>query len=140
MRKNEPIKIGALEGKGNPVLKYSVGILDRAFQEANKALSKAQYRHMATQVRELAQSNDPTHSDTVDVRKVEDFYEIRDSNGILKDINVRLFFGLDGGERCIIVLGLIKKQNNGQTPQGDKMRISRRWRKYQNGDFGKFHL
>ena len=140
MESKKPIKIGAKEGTGDPKLQHSVGILDRAFVEASKVLNEAQYRHMALQVRELAQSENPTQSETVDVRSIEDFYEIRDNGGVLNGINVRLFFGVDGGERWIIVLGLIKKQNNGQTPQGDKTRIRRRWRKYKNGDFGKLPL
>lgn len=139
-KKAKPIKVGVKEGAGEPPYEWSVGILDRAYDEASDILNDAQYEHMAMQVKELARQDDPTHSDTVDVRKIEDFYEIRDSGGILNGINVRVFFGQDDGERWIIVLGVIKKQNNGKTPQGDKSRMKRRWRKYKKGEFGTLPL
>lgn len=140
MSKRKPIKIGVREGQGSPPFEYSVGILDRAFEEAMNILNAAQYQHMALQVRELAMQKDPTHSETVDVRKIDDFLEIRDCGGVLNGINVRVFFGLDAGERWMIIIGVIKKQNNGKTPKGDKTRMKRRWRKYKSGEFGKLPI
>lgn len=51
-------------------------------------------------------------------------------------INVRVFFGIDHTARTLVVLGVIKKQNDGPTPIGDKVRMRRRWRKYLQGDYG----
>jgi len=139
-KQSTKINVAGRKGKTDPPYQWSVGILDRAHREASSHLDDAQYQHMALQVKELARQGDPTHSDVVDVRKVEEFYEIRDSGGVLNGINVRLFFGVDDGERWIIVMGLIKKQNNGKTPKGAKKRMERRWRKYKSGDYGKLPL
>jgi hypothetical protein len=88
-------------------------------------------------VQELARQDDPTHCETISLDAVEDFHELRDWGGVLGGLNVRLFFGVDKSNRAIVVIGLIKKQNNGPTPIGDKIRMRRRWRKYLRGEYGK---
>lgn len=65
--------------------------------------------------------------------QVEDFYELRDKGGILGGLNVRVVFALDRGRRALLVLGAIKKQNDGPTPKGDKVRMRRRKRLYDGG-------
>src|SRR5262245_7895758 len=87
----KPVKVGVKEGEGPPPgYKWSVDVLDHAFTEAMAFLDEDQYAHVAGQVRELATEDEPTRSSTVDVRPIEDFYEIRDKGGILRKINVRL--------------------------------------------------
>ncbi|MEX0818292.1 MAG: hypothetical protein WD070_01830 [Pirellulaceae bacterium] len=138
MPKKKEIKVGIREGGGpHPGYRRSAFILDLAFSES-KFLSSAQYQHLALQLKELAQHGDPTHSDIIDVKKIknESFYERRDKGGVLGSLNVRVFFGVDDDERAIVILGVIKKQNNGPTPQGDIIRMRRRWRKYKKGDYG----
>ncbi|MDZ4821673.1 MAG: hypothetical protein SGJ20_22160 [Planctomycetota bacterium] len=132
------VKVGVQEGSGAPPYQWTVLILDFAFDEVRRFLNDSQYQHLAMQVKELARENDPTHPLTVDVKKIEDFYEIRDKGGVLGKLNVRIFFGVDGSARSIVVLGGIKKENNGPTPEGTKIAIRRRWRKYTNGDYGIF--
>ena len=102
----------------------------------SKVLNPEQRKHLSSQAKELARQNDPTHSDTLSLAAVEDFHELRDWGGILSGLNVRVFFGVDKKRRMIVVLGVIKKKNNGPTPLGDKVRMRRRWRKYKNGDYG----
>ena len=127
-RKKE-VKIGVQVGQGPPPgYKWNVDILDRAFEQAIGFLDEDQYAHMADQVRELAMQGDPTHSETIDVRDIEDFYEIRDKGGVLGKINVRVFFFTH--KRKIVVLGAIKKENDGPTPMGDKRTMRRRKRLY----------
>ena len=131
------LKVGVKEGGGVPPgYEWNVLIFDRAYNEAISFLDASQYRHMAMQVKELAMESEPTKSTTVDVRKIEEFYEIRDKGGPLGGLNVRVFFGVDGKKRSLVVLGAIKKQNDGPTPIGDKVRMRRRWRAYENGDVG----
>lgn len=133
------IKVGVQRGGGPPPgYEWSIGLLDFVYDEALKFLSEEQYRHLAGQVQELAAQPDATHSTTVRVQKIEDFYEIKDRGGILRNLNVRVFFGIDDTARGIIILGAIQKQNNGPTPAGDRIRMRRRWRKYKNGDYGEF--
>ena len=132
----KPMRLATEAGSGQPPFEWDVFVLACVYGEAAKTLTGAQYQHVVQQVRELARENDPTHPATVSVDAVEDFHELRDKGGVLRNTNVRVFWGVDKVERAIVVLGLIKKQNNGPTPTGDKIRMRRRWRKYKNGDFG----
>lgn len=133
----KPLKIGVWRlGGPAPGYRWTVGILDMAFDEALKLLTEAEYQHLAMQVKDLAQEVDPTHSETQTVEKVEDYFELKDKGGILRKKNIRVFFGVDKPNQAIIVLGTIKKENNGPTPTGVKVRMRRRWRQYQAGEFG----
>lgn len=137
MADSKNLKLGVKEGGGAPPgYEWNVLILDRAYEESISFLDACQYRHMAMQVKELATQPDPTRSETVDVKGIETFYEIRDKGGPLGNLNVRVFFGIDKASRSIVVLGAIKKQNNGPTPRGDRVRMRRRWRAYEKGDYG----
>jgi hypothetical protein len=129
--KRKPVKTGVKERAGpGPGYRWNVNILDCAYEEARAFLNDEQYDHLADQVRELALQDDPTHSETVDVRPIEEFYEIRDKGGVLYRLNVRVFFGVDKPSRTMTVLSVIKKESDGQTPIGDRRRIRRRWRRY----------
>jgi hypothetical protein len=130
-RRGKAVKSGVRRGGGRPPgYQWNVDILDQAFEEAMGFLSEDQYAHMAAQVRELARQEDPTHRTTVDIRPVEDFYEVRDKGGILRNMNVRVFYFVHKPGRLIVVLGAIKKENDGPTPIGDKVTMRRRKRLY----------
>jgi hypothetical protein len=131
------VKIGVKEGGTSPTYYWTVKILDVAFREAVSFLSEAEYTHMAMQVKSLATELTPSHSKLCSVDAIEDFHELRDWGGPLGGKNVRVFFGIatSNGFKDIVVLGAIVKQNNGPTPQGDKVRMRRRWRKYKAGEY-----
>jgi len=133
------MKVVANQGGGqDPGYEWSVLTLNVAHDEAAKMLTADQYDHEADLVKQLARHADPTHSSTLSVCAVEDFYELRDKGGVLGNMNVRTFFCLDrkAKARAIIVLGVIKKQNDGPTPLGDKIRMRYRKRKYEEGVYG----
>jgi hypothetical protein len=131
------VKVGVHEGGGPPPgYQWTVLILSVAHEEARGFLSEDQYRHAAMQVKELATEADPTHPLTASVDAIEDFHELRDKGGILVGINLRVFFLLDKEKSALVVIGAIKKQNDGPTPKGDRLRMARRKRKYFNGDYG----
>lgn len=135
MAKKRQVKTGVRKGGGpRPGYKWSVLILDQAYKEASSAFTAAQYQHLAMQVKELARHENPSHSDVLSIDKIEDFYELREKGGLLGNINVRLFFGIDKAQRAIVVLGALKKQNDGPTPTGDKVRMRYRWREYRRGN------
>src|SRR4051794_11182375 len=99
----KPIKIGVKEGGGPPPgYRWNVEIFDQAYDAAMAFLDEDQYSHMVAQVQELARQDDPTHSETVDVRPIEDSYEIRDKGGILQRLNVRIFFFVHKSSRTIV--------------------------------------
>lgn len=126
-----PTKVDVREGGGPPPgYQWNVDLFDQAHDEAMGFLSGDQYDHMADQIRELARQPDPTHSQTIDVRPIQDFFEVRDKGGILKKLNVRVFFFVHKPSRTIVILGAIKKENNGPTPVGDKSTMHRRMRLY----------
>lgn len=131
------VKVGVWRGSGPPPgYKWSILILDIAYEEAMGFLSPGQYEHVSAIVRELAQEEDPTHPSGLSVSPIEDFHELRDRAGVLGGLNVRVFFDVDKRSSAIVVLGAISKQNNGHTPPGDRIRMRRRKRKYRNGDYG----
>lgn len=130
------VKIGVTQGGGPPPgYRWGVDILSEAHHEVMKFLSADQYAHLALQFKDLAGEADPTHSQTASVDAVEDFYELRDKGGILGGMNVRIFFLVDKQKTSIVVLGGIKKQNDGPTPPGAVIRMRRRARKYRNGEY-----
>ncbi|MEX0717448.1 MAG: hypothetical protein WD066_12715 [Planctomycetaceae bacterium] len=137
-KQKRTLKVGVREGGGPPPgYEWNVGLIDFVCAEAVDVVGQVGYDHLAMQVRELASQPVPSHSDTVDIRPIEDFFEIRDKGGVFGGANVRLFFGIDKATRAIVPLGVIKKQNDGQTPLGTKITMRRRWRKYRSGDYGK---
>jgi hypothetical protein len=127
----KPVKVGVHEGAGPPPgYAWNVDILDQAYCEAMDFLSEAQYAHLAKQVKELAKEEVPTQSSTIDVRSVEDFYELRDKGGILRRLNVRVFFFVHKARRSIVILGAANKQNDGPTPTHILILMRRRKRLY----------
>jgi hypothetical protein len=130
-KKRKTVKVGVLLGGGPPPgYQWNAQILDRAFDDAMSFLNEDQYSHLANQVRELARQEDPTHSLTIDLRPIEDYYEIRDKGGVLRNLNVRVFYFINKDLREIVILGVIKKENNGPTPLVDRITMRRRKRLY----------
>lgn len=138
MAKKKEVKIGVRKGGGAPPgYLWTVKVLEVAYREATAFLTETEYQHMAMQVKMLATERTPSHSQFCSVDAVEDYHELREFGGPLGGKNVRIFFGLRTGQGAneLVVLGAIIKQNNGPTPQGDKIRMRRRWRKYLAGDY-----
>ena len=130
------IKIGVHQGQGpEPGYRWNVMIIDLAFNEVRAFLSEIEYEHVAMQVKELATEEDPTHSQTASIDQIEDYFELRDKGGVLGKKNIRIFFGLDKSKRAIVILGGIKKENNGHTPEATRIRMKRRWRTYKSGGY-----
>ena len=115
-----------------PGYRWNVEVLDQARREADEFLNDDQYEHLSLQVKELASQEDPTHSDTIDVRPIrnEEFLEIRDKGGVLRKINVRVFFCVVKATRTIAILGTIKKENDGPTPDEAITTMRSRRRRY----------
>ncbi len=127
------VKTGLKLGGGPPPgFASNVEIFDVAFEEAMGILDESQYAHVADQVRALASEPDPTRAQTVRVEAVEDFYELKEKGGPLGKINLRVFFGVVNRKgRTIVILGVIKKENEDQTPPAVKRLMTRRLAKYQ---------
>ena len=129
--RRKPVKTGLRRGGGRPPgYQWGLEILELSTQEAREFLTDAQYSHVAQQFRQLCREAEPTTSDLVDVRPIDDFHEVRDKGGPLGRINVRVFFFVHHGPRNLVVLGAINKKNDGPTPLGDVRRMARRKRLY----------
>ena len=96
-------------------------------------MDEDQYSYLSRQVRELARHDDPTHSETIDIRPVHEMFEIRDKGGILGKLNVCVFYLVSRSNRTIVILGAFPKQNDGPTPPGDLWRMERRMRRLSRG-------
>lgn len=116
--------------------RWAVEFLATAEHEAFRFLGRAQYEHVVDQVRSLAHEPDPARPVTVDVRRVSDFYELREKGGPLGKINVRVFFIIETERRTIVLLGAIKKENEGSTPPATVRTMTRRARRYRAGEYG----
>lgn len=134
---DKKVKVGLKQGGGpEPGYKWTVEFLTIAEEEARKILArKDQYEHVVDQVRDLARQDDPTHPATIDVRQVEDVYELREKGGPLGRINLRVFFFLCKEKKTIVLLGNYKKEKDGATPPAVVRNMQRRKRKYLNGDY-----
>lgn len=137
MAAERKLKVGVRRGGGRPpVYKWNCLYLAAARDETLSALDEAQYHHLVEQFQELARHDDPSRSDVLSIDKIEDFYELRDKGGPLGRMNVRVFYLIDKKPRAVVVLGFIKKEADGKTPLGDIMRMRRRKRRYEAGDYG----
>ena len=129
-RKSSP-RIGVRQGGGPPPgYQWNVLLLEQVHGEAKEFLNDDQYAHLALQVKELARQDDPTHSQTIDVRAIEDFHELRDKGGILRRLNVRIYYFVHTPGRAIVILGVTKKEADGATPLHDKILMRNRKRKF----------
>lgn len=115
---------------------WRVLYLTHATKEAKAFLTGIQYEHDVQQFRALSGEPDPTHAATADVRPIESFHELRDKGGVLGKINVRVYFGIDKTHRAIVIPGAVKKEDEGRLALGTRQRMSRRWRRYQRGEYG----
>jgi mRNA-degrading endonuclease RelE of RelBE toxin-antitoxin system len=123
-------KVGVRQGGGPPPgYEWNVEILPQVRVEARAFLDDDQYAHISRQVRELARHEDPTHSDTLDIRPVQEMFELKEKGGILRRLNVRVFYFIFRPTRTIVILGAFVKQNDGPTPPGDLWRMGKRMRR-----------
>lgn len=105
-------------------------IFDLAFNEARGFLNDDQYEHLADQIRELAKEIEPSRSQTIDIRPIENFWEIRDKGGILGKINVTIYFFVHKKLESIVILGVDKKEEDGKTKTSVITTMNRRKRMF----------
>jgi hypothetical protein len=98
---------------------WDLAYLKVASEEGRTFLSEVQYDHAVHQFEALACEKDPSHPKcAVDVQSHGDFLEMRDKGGVLRKINLRVYFILvDKPSKTIVVLGAYKKEDEGQTPR-----------------------
>lgn len=130
------VRIGLNAGDGPPPgYLWHVSFLTLAHDDA-KFLDHAQYAHVVDEIRALASEADPTRPETVSVDAIETFHELRMKGGALGKTNVRVFFAVLPDRRRIVILGVIKKEAEGQTPVWAKVRTRVRLRRLLAGEFG----
>lgn len=130
--KRKQVTTGVRQGGGPPPgYAWNVDLLRQATDEARDLLNEEQYGYLSRRVRELARHDDPTHSTTLDIRPIGEFFELREKGGVLNKINARVFFFLHKPARTIMILGVINKKNDGPTPLGDRRRMEWRKRDYE---------
>lgn len=108
--------------------RWRLGYLEACRQEASKLLNNDQYAHVMQLFDELARSGNPRISQTIDVRPIENYYELRDKGGILGKINLRVYFAVIDGDKIILILACLKKEAEDHTPEHVKVRVRNRLR------------
>ena len=104
------------EGVAHERPQWQLSYFDVAEEEARKILTDEQYAHVVECFRDLAHESDPTKSQTQDVGKIQEFYELREKGGILGKINIRVYFSLIESKKLILVLSVYKKEQEGPPP------------------------
>lgn len=117
------------KGQGDPALLWNIKFWPPAASETG-FLNCAQYWHVADQLKDLARCQEPTRCPTVDIAPIDEFWELKDKHGVLGKINLRVFLITDPDDRSIVVLGVHKKEDEGQLRTAIKTRILRRRRHY----------
>ena len=108
--------------------KWELAYLEVAEKEARKFLTEEQYVHAVQQFEQLAYETDPTNSETQDITKIEDFYELRDKGGLLRKINLRVYFTLFEKKKQILVLAAYKKEDESKVAKRIIIRVRNRLR------------
>lgn len=103
-------------GTAHEAPQWELGYLEAAERDGRKFLTEERYAHVVQLFEDLAYESDPTKSETQDVRKIYEFYELRDKGGILGKINLRVYFALLEERKLILVLATYKKEDDGQVP------------------------
>ena len=128
--KRKGLRTGCNKGGGKPPgFKWSVRYFTEALGES-RVLTEVQHAHIVQQLKELARQKSPSHPETLDVKSIEDFHELRDKGGVLGRINFRVYFYIDKDADTIVVLGCDKKEEDGQTSLAIKVRMRNRLRRY----------
>lgn len=74
-------------------------------KEAREFLSELQFDYAVDLIEQLAETEDPTSSLIADVRRLdEEILELRDQQGVLRTVRLRMFFAVDRTSRIIIIL------------------------------------
>jgi hypothetical protein len=108
--------------------RWELGYLEAAEKEARSFLTEEQYAHAIQLFDDLAYESNPTKSETQDVSKIYEFYELRDKGGILGKINLRVYFTIFKERKLILVLATYKKEDDGKVPQHIVIRVRNRLR------------
>lgn len=108
--------------------KWELGYLEAAEREARKFLTEEQYAHAIQLFDDLAYESNPSKSQTQNVSKIYEFYELCDKGGILGNINLRVYFTIFKERKLILVLATYKKEIDGQVPQHIVIRVRNRLR------------
>jgi hypothetical protein len=110
------------------VPKWELGYLEAAEKDARGFLTDEQYAHVVQLFDDLAYESEPAKSQTQDVHRVHEFYELRDKGGVLGKINVRVYFAVIDERKLILALATYKKEDEGQMPQHIVIRVRNRLR------------
>lgn len=133
------LKVGLKVGGGPPPgYKWNVLFLSLAQKESHSLLAAGEHEHLLQQFKDMATYGEPLRCPHVSIDQIEDYHELKDQGGIFHNRSVRVFFGLDKSDKdnkSIVVLGVYIKKTNSQTPNGTRITMGRRWRKYKAGEY-----
>jgi hypothetical protein len=101
---------------GDPAI-WALAYVDIADSDGRGFLDADQYAHAVELFDELASETDPRRPRKLSVKKIDQFFELRDKGGILGKINLRVFFAVLDASKTILVLGSIKKEDEGAVPR-----------------------
>jgi len=109
-----------------------IDCLQIAVAEAKGFLDGPRYEHAVDLVKRLRDFCDREKTSDLNLKAVENFFEISDKGGVLGKINLRIFFAYYSRWRTIVILGVWKKEVENQTPAYIKERMKNRMNWYEH--------
>jgi hypothetical protein len=95
----------------------SVIVLPHAVREAREFLNDGQYWHLVGLVRRLADFHKSSEIWDLDLKPIDQFWELRAKGSLLGRTNVRVYFADLQGRQEILILKARKKEEEGQLPR-----------------------
>jgi len=114
--------------QGGRRLLWNLAYGDAAAKEGRAILDDAQYTHVREQFELMAEFENPRSVQVLDVQPIDDFFELRDKGGILRKLNLRVYFGILEESRTIVVVGCYKKEEDSKLPVHVRLRMKNRLR------------
>lgn len=117
MSKRMPKKGRVSSGAATGRRRFEVKFLENAETDARKILNDGQWLYVSGVIRRLEEfGNRMATSDLRLEKMTDDLWELKLKGNTLGRLNVRVFFSPLADDREVVVLGVIKKEQDGKTP------------------------
>jgi hypothetical protein len=122
------------QAAGAPTRRQVVAVIAVAKKEGRSFLSPAQYLHVTDLVKQLTGFGVRQFESNLRIEPLGDFWELKDKGGVLRRLNVRVYFAHVDQRNEIVVLSTYKKEDDGPAPAHIIYRLKNRLRLYLDGE------
>jgi hypothetical protein len=112
----------------------TVVVLSVAKAEGRDFLTEVQYLHIVDLIKQLVGFGAKQFKTALTIEKIQEFWELKDKGGVLRKLNVRVYFAHVVERNEIVVLSTYKKEDDGKAPAHILVRLRNRLRAYLAGE------